>query len=588
MKILIIASLAYSLTNFRKRLLADLIALGHDVVACAPDADPEALAELSAMGVRFLRIHMDRTGTNPWRDVKTLLELRRVMRTEGPDVVLAYTQKPIIYGGLATRFSRTQARFFAMVSGLGHAFPERAGLRRALLRACVVNLYRHALARACGVFVFNSDDADELRRRHMIAPRQRVIQVPGSGIDLDLFARRPLPEGPPTFLLIARLMRDKGILEFCAAAQAIRARRPDARFQILGPIDANPSGIPRATLDHHLAISGVDYLGTVRDVRPLLAAAHVFVLPTYYREGLPRSILEAMAVGRAIVTTDTPGCRETVADGDNGYLVAPRDAAALAAALLRFVDDPALCSAMGASSRQMAEARFDVAIVNRILLGALLEPARDAAAASSTQRRALSDAAFLEALFILVGGALLLPAMIVVAILVAATLGRPLLFMQRRSGRGGETFRLVKFRTMRATRSPDGSLLPDAARVSRLGRWLRRLRVDELPELWNILRGEMALVGPRPLLPDTIAAMGAAGARRGLVRPGLTGWAQVNGNVLLSDHDRLTLDLWYIANRSIALDLRILWRTLRVIVAGERVNPMEIRRAHACAADRGG
>lgn len=179
------------------------------------------------------------------------------------------------------------------------------------------------------------------------------------------------------------------------------------------------------------------------------------------------------------------------------------------------------------------------------------------------------------------GLVLLWPLLICIGIVTAGTLGRPILFRQTRAGRSGQPFVMVKFRTMRALHDPAGRLLPDKLRVTRLGRLLRRTRLDELPELWNILRGDMSFVGPRPLLPETVIAMGEAGQQRGAVRPGLTGWAQVNGNALLNEPDKLALDLWYVAHASFATDLAILARTLKVILFGERINAQQVKEAYA-------
>lgn len=176
---------------------------------------------------------------------------------------------------------------------------------------------------------------------------------------------------------------------------------------------------------------------------------------------------------------------------------------------------------------------------------------------------------------------LLAPVMLLAAVAVRVGLGSPVLFRQRRSGLGAEVFAMPKFRSMTFARDGSGVLLPDAERLTRLGRFLRRSRLDELPGLISIVRGHMALVGPRPLLPETVAAMGEAGRRRGAVRPGLTGWAQVNGNALLSDEDKLSLDLWYIAHRSFSLDLAIIVRTIWVVIAGEHINPTNLENAVA-------
>jgi lipopolysaccharide/colanic/teichoic acid biosynthesis glycosyltransferase len=182
-----------------------------------------------------------------------------------------------------------------------------------------------------------------------------------------------------------------------------------------------------------------------------------------------------------------------------------------------------------------------------------------------------------------VAAALLLPLLLATWLVVLMLLGRPALFVQTRSGWRGLPFRMVKFRSMTNSRGSDGELLPDRMRVTTLGRLLRRSRLDEAPSLWNVMKGEMSLIGPRPLLARTVAAMGEAGVRRGAVRPGLTGWAQVNGNALLGDAEKLALDLWYIRHRSLRLDLLILWKTLKVIVLGEHVDDAQLHRAEVYA-----
>jgi glycosyltransferase involved in cell wall biosynthesis len=373
-KIVVLASLAYSLTNFRGALLSAMVEAGHRVIACAPDENAETRAALRAMGVEFRVIRMQRTGSNPLADMQTLADYVRLLRDERPDAVLAYTQKPIIYGGIAARIVGN-IRFHAMCSGLGHVFTDdgeaRHSLKRRALRTVVSGLYRIAVARADTVFVFNSDDAAEMCRLGILRDGQRVIQVPGSGVDTGRFGFRPVPAGPPVFLLIARLLRDKGLFEFAEAARLLRPKWPEARFCLLGPIDPNPSGVTLAELAQWNASGGVEYLGETRDVAAFLAQASVFVLPSFYREGLPRTILEALATGRAIITTDAPGCREPIEPGANGFLVPVRDAPALARAMEMFLKDPGLAERMGKRSRQIAVDRFDVDKVNALLLSSM-------------------------------------------------------------------------------------------------------------------------------------------------------------------------------------------------------------------------
>lgn len=374
MKIIVVASLAWSLVNFRGALLKALADSGADVIACAPEDDPAVTAALAVFGVRYHRIDMQRTARNPFADLGTLRELAALFRAEAPDIVLAYTQKPIIYGGIAARLA-SSARFYAMCSGLGFVFSNVDTARRRGLRWLVSRLYRFAVARAAAVIVFNGDDRAEMLDHGILDNGQRVVQVPGSGIDTTRFAAQPVPAGPPVFLMIARLLRDKGLTEFATAARALKAEYPQARFQLLGPLDPNPTGVSRAEIDAWVAEGAIEYLGETRDVLPYLAAASVFVLPTWYREGLPRTILEAMATGRAIVTTDAPGCRETVEPGHNGFLVPVRDAPALAEAMAEFLRDPGLAARLGKRSREIAEARFEVGRVNAILLATMgIEP----------------------------------------------------------------------------------------------------------------------------------------------------------------------------------------------------------------------
>lgn len=370
MKVLVLSSFAFSLVNFRGELLRALVRGGHEVVACAPDDDPDVARLLAAMEVRYLRVAMARASTNPLSDLRTLAAYVVLMRREAPDVVLAYTQKPIIYGGIAARIAGNRP-FYALMTGLGYVFGED-GAARPMLRRIVGMLYREGVRRARMIFVFNRDDRPDMLAHGIITEDTPVLQVPGSGVDVGHFARRPLPPGGPRFLMIARLMRDKGLFEFVEAARSLRRHWPEARFHLLGRIDAdNPTSVSEAEVQRWQAEGLIEYTPETRDVRPFIAASNVFVLPSYYREGLPRTILEAMAAGRAIITADMPGCREPVSHGENGLLVPPRNAEALAAAMERFLRDPDLAARMGAESRSRAERLYDVHHVNALMIKAM-------------------------------------------------------------------------------------------------------------------------------------------------------------------------------------------------------------------------
>jgi glycosyltransferase involved in cell wall biosynthesis len=374
-KVLLLASCARSLVNFRGPLMRALVDAGCRVVGCGPeddplDAGPEVSRDLAALGVPYRRVPMARTGLNPFADLRTLLAIAGVMRAERPDIVLAYTMKPVIYGSLAARLLGVPRRF-AMITGLGYVFGDRPSVVQRLVRMVSCQLYRLALSGSDAVIFFNPDDQAEFVQRHVLRPGQPAVRVDGSGVDTDYFAAAPVPEGPPTFLLAARLLRHKGIGEFVAAARLLRGRWPHARFQLLGWLEPTPGSITQAEVNAWRAEGVVDYLGGTLDVRPYLRDCTVLVLPSYYREGIPRAVVEALATGRAVITTDSPGCRETVIPGENGFLVAPREATALARAMELFLEDPALAVAMGRRSRELALARFDVRKVNATMLTTL-------------------------------------------------------------------------------------------------------------------------------------------------------------------------------------------------------------------------
>ena len=258
-------------------------------------------------------------------------------------------------------------RRYALVTGLGYAFTVGGGAMRSAVRAILMSLYRIAFRRATKVFFQNPDDAALFRELGLLPPALPVVVVNGSGVDLRMFTPAPFPEGPQHFMLIARMLSAKGIREYVAAATRIRQVHPGARFHLVGGIDSNPDAIPADEVERWNAAGHVIWHGEVSDVRAYLAACHVYVLPSY-REGTPRSVLEAMAMGRPIVTTDAPGCRETVIEGENGFLVPPGAVEPLITAMERFINDPGLIERMGRRSREIAESKFDVDKINAEML----------------------------------------------------------------------------------------------------------------------------------------------------------------------------------------------------------------------------
>lgn len=362
------ASLPESLLNFRGQLLAEMVAQGHEVLACAPGENPTVREGLRQLGVSYQPIRLARTGLNPLRDVTCIFDLIGVFRTFRPELVIGYTIKPVIYGSLAARITGVR-EMYSIITGLGYVFMGHT-LRRKLIRRFVCLLYRMAIKANRAVFFQNPDDLALFRELGLVGSDTRTVLINGSGVDLVRFpVAAPLP-CPPVYLLIARLLRDKGIVEYVEAARLLKRRYPAAEFRLLGPFDDNPSAIERDRVFAWHDSGVIVYLGETDDVRPFIAAAGVYVLPSY-REGTPRSVLEAMAMGRPIVTTDVPGCRETVIDGENGFLVKVQDAEALACAMERFILQPELIISMGRRSREIAEDKYDVNKVNAVIMNTM-------------------------------------------------------------------------------------------------------------------------------------------------------------------------------------------------------------------------
>jgi len=314
--------------------------------------------------VERVGIRIDRSGLNPFADLKLLGSYRRRLKRLSPAAYLGYTIKPNIYGSLAARLCGVPA--VPNISGLGTVF-----LRGGLLGWFASVLYRRGLRGAPIVFFQNGEDLSEFVERKLVRPDQARL-LPGSGIDLDRFAPAQLPPGPVTFLLIGRLLGDKGVREFVEAARTLRREGSEARFQLLGPLDAgNRTAITRAELDSWVEEGTLENLGETDDVRPFIARCHAVVLPSY-REGLPRSLLEGAAMGRPLIASDVPGCRDVVDDGVNGILCAPHDAGSLAGAmrkLLTMSDEER--SAMGAAGRAKVQAQFSEERVIEAYLQAL-------------------------------------------------------------------------------------------------------------------------------------------------------------------------------------------------------------------------
>lgn len=366
-KIVIIAGYGRSLISFRGDLIKEFLARGHEVVAVAPETD--CAEDIRALGCDYQAISLTRSGMNPFVDIGSIRSFVSLLNRYKPDILFSYTIKPVIYGSIAARIAGI-SKVYSMISGLGYAFGA-ASIKQQLVGRIVRFLYKQALKNNQKVFFQNPDDINVFQSLQLLPKAETAVLVNGSGVNIDRFGFSQVTANPITFLLMARLIWDKGIGQLVEAGRKLKKKYPDIRVVLLGAFDSNPNAITPECIAQWEQEGTIEYLGETRDVRPYLCNSSVYVLPSYYPEGTPRSILEAMSVGRPIITTDTPGCRETVRDGINGFLVPPKDAEALAIAMEHFIVDPLLIQTMGEKSRQIAEEKYDVRKVNQSMLQAM-------------------------------------------------------------------------------------------------------------------------------------------------------------------------------------------------------------------------
>lgn len=374
MKFLMISSFLPSVLNFRGKLLEAINQQGLEIHIIAPDLALFKVEnkKLEALGYHIHEVPMQRTGTNPIADLKTLWAMYNIIKKIKPDYVLSYTIKPVIYGTLAAWLAKVPHRF-ALITGLGYAFQNvEYGSKRSFFQKIVHGLYQQALSHSHKVFFQNPDDLKLFQDLTLLQTNLPSVVVNGSGVNVTDFNVLPFPvnaQNKPklSFLLIARLLGDKGAREYAEAAKLIKQQHPEVEFHLVGWIDENPSAIRQQELDQWVASNILKYWGKLTDVRPAIAESSVYVLPSY-REGTPRTVLEAMAMGRAIITTDAPGCRETVIQGENGFLVEVKSVTSLVDAMQEFINKPELIEQMGQRSREIALNKYDVHQVNRHMM----------------------------------------------------------------------------------------------------------------------------------------------------------------------------------------------------------------------------
>ncbi|MGD0015523.1 MAG: sugar transferase [Bryobacteraceae bacterium] len=546
----------------------------HDFETAAISSPGQKLDEFHAWaGVPVHAVEMKRQ-ISPLSDLPALFGLWQLIRRRRPAIVHAHTPKAGLLGMLAAWLALVKVRVYTI-----HGLPlmTRTGWQFHVLRLAETLACRLATSVYCV--------SHSVRRVVLdlgICPEAKVRTLgygSCSGVNLDRFdpaacgpadrarvrARYGIPEDALLLGFIGRIVRDKGIRELAAAWQRLRAEFPNLHLLCCGefePQDPVPAEV-RECLQSDPRVHFSD--GFVADMPPVYAALDVCVLPTY-REGLPTVALECAAMEVPLVATRVPGCTDAIRDGVTGLLVEAQSADALSRAIARLLRDPRLGKELGRAAREFVRARFSEEIVFARLLDEYRRLLGESRSVPGFWKR-LVDVCGASA-----GLVVFAPLLVAVSIAIRLRLGRPVLFRQPRAGRGGRPFLLYKFRTMADARDSAGALLPDCQRLTPLGRFLRGTSLDELPQLWNVLKGEMSLVGPRPLYAGYVARYTPEQRRRLEVQPGLTGWAQVRGRNAITWEQKFELDAWYVDHQSFWVDLQILCLTVWQVLQGRGVS----------------
>ncbi|MBR4333260.1 MAG: glycosyltransferase family 4 protein [Clostridia bacterium] len=357
-KFILISPKNRTVYNFRGDLIRDIIAKGYEVAVTGPDSTD--VDKIEALGARFHEIPMNKTGTSVIGDLKYCNALTAFLKAEKPDATLGYTVKPVIYGAIAAKRAGVK-NVTSLVTGGGYTFISTS-LKARILGVIVRTLYRVGFRKADHVIFQNPDDLKEFCEKGLVK-KEKCSFVSGSGVNLDHFERAPLPP-EPAFFMLSRLLKSKGVGEYLEAARMVKEKYPQAKFYLLGKYEtAMQDALDRDYVEAFIRDGVIQRFEETSDVRPYYAMCSVYVLPSY-REGTPRTVLEAMTMGRPIITTDTQGCRETVLDGQSGFLVPIKDSKAVAEKMIWFLEHPERIPEMGQRSYEYAREKFDVKKVN--------------------------------------------------------------------------------------------------------------------------------------------------------------------------------------------------------------------------------
>ncbi|MFW1911287.1 glycosyltransferase family 4 protein [Acinetobacter ursingii] len=373
MIIVMVGTTGASFYGFRSDIIKELISQNHKVYALTSEYTEQCLEKIKILGAIPVTYKMSRGGLNPFADIRSLFELKRQIQRIKPDIVFSYFTKPVVYGTIAAVLCRIPKKI-GMIEGLGSPFTlhkNGQSLKVKLIRFIQLSLYRIAFPFLDTIVFLNQDDPIDLIEKNNIKCKKNSMKILGAiGLNLEDYSYSQWDESKEvSFIFIARLIAEKGIFEYIAAAKKVKQRYPNIVFKIIGGLDTeNPFGLSKSQLDELIESGIIDYPGFVNDVAKRIQDSAVFVLPSYYREGVPRSTQEAMAIGRPVITTDVPGCRETVVDGVNGFLVPKWNPEALADKMCYFIENPEQVNLMGLESYKIAQEKFDADKVNSKLI----------------------------------------------------------------------------------------------------------------------------------------------------------------------------------------------------------------------------
>ena len=353
-KILIIGGKAWSIINFRGSLIKKLIKKGFEVTTVASEASKLELAKIKNLGVSYIDIKLKTNKISLLKDIFYFLSLRKIIFKLNPNIVISYTMKPMVYSGLATT-SKKNINFFPLITGLGNIFNTKKKILYPI-KIILTVLCKVALRNA-KILIFQNIDNLEYFKKLKIAPKVKKVIIKGSGVDINYFNTAPFSNKKITFLLIARLLKDKGIVEYIEAAKIVKSKIKNVNFDLIGPKDSSNNQVDFNYIKNNHNDKIINYLGGQDSVKPFIADCHVFVLPSYH-EGLPRSVIEAMAMGRPIITTQVPGCRETVINNENGFLIPCKDVNALVEKMIWFITNKNEILRMGQKSRNLVKEKF--------------------------------------------------------------------------------------------------------------------------------------------------------------------------------------------------------------------------------------